>query len=471
MYYYCTLVIVFVIYVLSFYNIDMLPKNESFQYISMAVFLAITIWYMVRNRGKTLFSPEIIIFAIGFLITFYNILVLNNIGFVSRLFLQFSEEMGRKSICLSIIGFDAFMIGGEIAKRSYLKKQNKLKSNVLKVSPFLTVLMHLLALLAILLVFITGRYVAFMKYTLEEGEGANMMNTMLSVLIMVSSVLEFLRLHQKSLHMSFAKFFLNINKVYVVDVVVWSLFLLLTGNRGEAMLIVLPPIILYFFYINKINNKTIILGTIVGVFAMVYIGLTRQGDSDFQDTAVELGAFGIFRDYGAAYVNQQGLIQYTDAHGTYGFSTGVKTLLSSVPFLGGFLIGGDSMSNKSEGNTNELTTEQWQIASNMDSGLGTNLLGDLYYAGGLLFVIVYFGILGWFLSYCYERLYNNKRLNAFSLFTFCWLFADCLYILRAPYYHLFRQIGFSLILYFFLYMISYAFSNNNMVKHNIRDFA
>ena len=472
MYYYCFLFIVILIYVFSFFGIYMLPQNDYFQYISMALFLIMSIWYLIRNRRDTLFCPEIILLFLGFLISFYKIIVLNNIGSVSSLFLQFSELMEQKSICLSLIGFDAFIIGEEIAKKNYLKNRINLKTVAFKIPTSFVVIMHLLSILAILLIFFTGRYIEFMKYTLEEGKDTNMIDIMLSVLFMVSSILEFQRLHKRYHNrMTFTSFLLHVNKIYVIAVVAWSLFLLLTGNRGEAMLIALPPIILYFFLIKRIKNMTVIFGAIVGSFAMVYVGLTRQGDSDFQESAVELGAFGVFRDYGAAYVNQQGLIQYTDAHGMYGLSVGFRTLVSSVPFLGGFLIG-DSFSNKNEGKTNELTTEQWQLASNMDSGLGTNLLGDLYYAGGLFFVVIYMGILGWFLSYCYERLYNKKYLNAFSLFTYCWIFADCLYILRASYYHLFRQIGFSLVIYFFLYVLSNIGTDKspktklNLIKHS-----
>ena len=136
----------------------------------------------------------------------------------------------------------------------------------------------------------------------------------------------------------------------------------------------------------------------------------------------------------------------------YGLGYGVKSIASSVPFLGGLLEGEDNKLGKT-GKTNELTKEQF-LSANTEGGMGTNLLGDLYYAGGVPFVIFYMFFLGGFLSYAYERLYNGAQLNAFALFAYLWIFSDSLYILRAPYYVLFRQIGFSLIIYFALFVLS-----------------
>ena len=429
---------------------------------------------MVKFRKKSLFCPESIILFIGFVITFYDILVLNNLDYIigGGLFRQFSEEMVHKSTCLSLIGFSTFVIGEEIGKNAYEKKKNSLRIGFPDFPTVFAIPMHILAISVVTLVFMTGLYTEFMKYTLGEGENANTINIMISVLIMVSSVLEFLRLYKSKLNSKkITPLILNINIVYVVTVIIWSLFLLLTGNRGDMMLIAFPPIILFYFLLKRFNNRYVFLGAIIGALIMIFVGLTRQGNYDYKNEVVELGLFGMFRDYGAAYVNQQGLIQYTDSHGIYGVSAGIKALASSVPFLGGLMFG-DSSSSNSDGNTNKLSTEQWQLASNMDSGLGTNLLGDLYYAGGLPFVVIYMCILGWFLSYCYERLYNKKYLNAFSLFTYCWIFADCLYILRAPYYHLFRQIGFSLVIYFSLYVLSNIGTDKssktklNIIKHS-----
>ena len=218
------------------------------------------------------------------------------------------------------------------------------------------------------------------------------------------------------------------------------------------MVIAFPPIILYFFFIHKISNKLVLLGAMGGMFIMVLIGLTRHGYNEYEDVSGDYGYLFIFRDYGSAYVSQGGLIEYTDAHGKYGLSYGVKSLVSSVPFLGGLIIS-DSKKSGRVGKTNELTKELFMNA-NAEGGMGTNLFGDLYYAGGVPFTLFYMFILGWFLSHAYERLFNGYRLNIASLFIYCWVFSDCLYIVRAPYYVLFRQIGFTLIVFYFLYFLT-----------------
>lgn len=452
--YYIFLFIILLTSSLSFYGFVIFPLNDSFQYVSMAVFFIMSVWFIIRNRKESLFCPESVFFLLGFLITFYNTLVLSHLEFVKAYFLQFSEKTEQKSIYLALIAFSAFILGEEFAGRAYKKNNNKIKSGVyLSFPTSLTVLIHLLAFTVVTLVFLTGQYQGFLKYTLSEGESANMINIIISIILMVCSVLEFIRLYKlKPRPSKLITLIFRINKIYAATVIIWSLFLLLTGNRGEMMLIAFPPIILYFFFIKRLKNSTILLGAIVGAFIMIFIGLTRQGDSDFKSEAADLGIYGVFRDYGSAYVSQLGLIEYTESHGTYGYGAGFKALVSMVPFMGRVLYADDN-SKGVDGNTNELTTENFSLVRNAEGGMGTNLLGDLYYAGGIFFVVFYMLIIGWFLSYAYERLFHCKELNVFSIFTYCWIFGDCLYILRAPYYHLFRQIGFSLIIYFILYVL------------------
>lgn len=451
--YYIFLFLTLLTYLLCFHGIDVLPVNDSFQYISMTMYIIMFIWFFIRNRKKSIFCPELFILFTGFLISFFDILILNNVGFISSFFNQFSSVIQKKSTCLSLIGFCTFILGEEFGKKFLSKKKIRRKLDI-SIPAFFATMMHYISLTAVILVFLTGQHIGFMKYTLEEeGESTNMINIMISIVIMVSSVLEFIRLNKLNQSpQSFSNFILKINKVYVISVVIWSLFLLLTGNRGDMMLIAMPPIILFHHFIHKFSNKTVMLGVVIGSFIMMFVGLTRQGEADVSNTVSDFGVYALFRDYGPAYVNQQGLIKYTDSYGTYGYSSGAKAIISGIPFLGSILLS-NTQSTSSEGNTNKLSTEQWRL-SDTGGGLGTSLLGDLYYAGGIFFVLFYMFFLGLLLSYAYERLFNDKGLNLIFIFIYCWLFSDSLYILRAPYYHLFRQIGFSLIIIFVLYVLS-----------------
>lgn len=455
--YYIYLFAILYTYTLSFFIDNFLPKDDLFQYTSMALYLVMVIWYFIRNRKKSIFCPEIIIFSLGFIITFYDVLVLNNMTFVRSFFFQFSDKAGRKATSLSMMGYDIFIVGQELAKKHFARKINLKKDKgtlnvVHSVSTFATP-MHLIVSIIIALVFISGQYKGFMKYVYEESEQANMINITISVFLMVSTVVEFIKLSKSnSITWKFVSFLKKVNKIYLFNVVIWSLFLLLTGNRGDMMVIALPPMILYFFFIQKVNNKIVLFGALIGMFIMVMIGLTRHGYNEYDEVSGNYGPFFIFRDYGSAYVSQGGLIEYTDTHGKYGLCYGLKSIASSVPFLGGMILGDKKKSGRT-GKTNELTKELF-LAANAEGGMGTNLLGDLYYAGGVPFTLFYMFILGWFLSYAYERLFNGYSLNIVSLFIYCWIFSDCLYIVRAPYYVLFRQIGFSLIIFYILYILS-----------------
>lgn len=465
--YHIYLLVIFFTYSLSFLKISVLPGGVSFQYISMVLYLIMAVWYFIRNRKQSFFCPEIIILTLGFIITFYDVLVLNNLAFVRSFFFQSSDAAGRKAICVAMMGFDAFILGEEWAKKYFLRirKKTHIRFSAPSLAPSAyAVPMHIITTLAILLVFLSGQYMGFMKYIYEEGKNTNMISITISVFIMVSTVLEFLKLYKSSYKTyKILPFLGRINKIYQFNVVVWSLFLLLTGNRGDMMVIALPPVILYFFLIHKVSNKLVLIGAMAGMFVMVLIGLTRHGYNEYDEVSDDYGVFMLFRDYGSAYVSQQGLIEYTDTHGTFGLSYGVQSLVSSVPFLGSFMFGNQNKTGKT-GKTNNLTKELF-MSANAEGGMGTNLLGDLYYAGGIIFSVVYMFLLGWFLSDAYERLFNGYRISIATLVTYCWIFSDSLYIVRAPYYVLFRQIGFSLIVYSILYLLSYTGSTKQVHPH------
>ena len=231
--YYIYLFAVLLTYTLSFFKINVLPDGEGFQYISMMLYIIMALWYFIRNRKKSIFCPEIIILTLGFIITFYDVIVLNNLGFVRSFFLQSSDAAGRRAICIALMGFDAFILGEEWGKNHFARIKNK--NHIRFSTPSLAtssyaIPMHLVTSLAIVLVFLSGQGLGFMKYIYEEGQNTNMISITISVLIMVSTVLEFLKLYKSKYNTS--KIFTTlrrINKIYLFNVVVWSLFLLLTG--------------------------------------------------------------------------------------------------------------------------------------------------------------------------------------------------------------------------------------------------
>lgn len=438
------------IYIYAFYQTTPILNETAFEIGSMAIYITTTIIFLKTFRKRNfIFCPETFFLMFGFVIAFFDVLVLNNIAYYSSFYLTFLESDAYRSLCLSMVAELVFILGCDFAETSSVKKVHLMQPQTfLRIPSIILKLLNVLITLIVIYYAVSDLYVLLMKYnTSVLSENANMLTLIPTVLMMVASFFEFIRLlnvlnDDKSLWNVFKK----IDKLFLFNFLVISSFLFLTGNRNDMLLVFMPPVILYYFLIKKISNKMIIIFILTGFASMVLIGLTRGNDNK---GLKDMDTMSVFRDFGAAYVNQQGLIRYTDTHGTYGYSEGISTLISSVPFLGGLVLNSKTITSGRTGNTNDLTTEQWQLR-NVDSGLGTSLLGDLYYAGGVFFVLLYMFLLGWFLSYSNFRLINGFNLNIVLFFSYCWIFSDIVYLQRATYYSFFRYIGFSLIVYFIL---------------------
>ena len=134
-----------------------------------------------------------------------------------------------------------------------------------------------------------------------------------------------------------------------------------------------------------------------------------------------------------------------------GLANGINTVVSSIPFLGGLLLDEQKHTAEKLLDSNIVTTDYLNPGG---AGMGTSLLGDLYYCGGLPFLIVYMFILGYMFAYVTQKLIKGYSVSLFLLVCFCYYFANITYLLRATWYCMFRPIGFSLIIYFILYLFT-----------------
>lgn len=421
---------------------------------SVSIYLFITIFFLYKNRRESLFCAETLLFIFGFIIFFFDEIVIKNmdISIVSRLYTGWPISLDHKSVHVSMLAVLSLLIGGELAclKSRFLHQKNnhmQVRRNSTIDYNIICVILSLIIFIYLLVLLFTGQLYSFMKYDgryadLYEG---NTQIVYITILQFTNTIFEGERLKTKGCF-SFVDILKKINKLYLFNFIVFSLFFILSGNRSESLLIVFPFIIIYSVYFKKISNKLFLIGVIAGFSLMVILGLTRGSDSSLGESIKTTGVYDLFRDFGPAAIAQKGLIQYTDDTKPVYFSDGILTLISSVPFLGGAVK--DIFSIESGKRSSILATEQFQLSSNMDSGLGTSLVGDLYYSGKIYFVILYMFFLGYLLSVYFFRFYVTKKYNVYHLVIYVWLFSDIIYLLRAEWYSLFRYIGFSMLLIF-----------------------
>lgn len=159
---------------------------------------------------------------------------------------------------------------------------------------------------------------------------------------------------------------------------------------------------------------------------------------------MEFGFFEATRDFGLIDPNTRFLIEYVDNHGAVYFNNAFLNLVSTVPFLGGIVANIFGLSYVTR--STQITTDGMQLANNMDSGLGTSLIGDLYYTCGIVFVVLFMLWFGWFVSSMHNRFVIKKNYNTWLFVLYCFNFANVVYFIRAEWTMPFRYIGFTFLI-------------------------
>lgn len=461
---YC--IIIFILSLVSFYG-EVLPFFDKFA----PVFFIITgVWYMMRNRKDSLFCPELLFFVFGFINTFFTLIVSDVPQEEVRFFDMFTEDIVRKSNSLSLICLSSFSIAIELANLKVKRSVYKVTNNGFRNIPTnLIFYLNVFTIILIIYTFFTGLYSAAFKYAQTENSGSEgsfyLMFTIVTALLLVTTICEFIRLKNMSIRFSYKSQFMffrkNVNKTYLFNIMLVSLFLLLTGNRNDMMMILLPVIILYHFFIEKFDNKRFLAFFGIGFCIMFLIGMTRTDEFEGQSVGDNISLYYALRDFSAANIDQLFLVQYGETHAVAGLEYGLKVTVASIPFLSGVLIGNEGFEDAATKNSNNLTTAMMNEGG---GGMGTSLFGDLYFCGGVIFAVIYMFILGYYIASAYSKLKNGNSISIISLVFFCTFFSNMIYMLRSTWYAMFRPIGFALVIMAVLYLIGNKNKSYNIWK-------
>ena len=450
-------VFLFILYLIEFYTGLYFLTNPN---CSIIIYITLSVLFFKRERKKSVVCPEIFIFPIFFVCIFYKELVIDNVSVLSIIYNQFTDVQYCRGRCVNMIAFISLLIGELLVRKETLTQTLRgLKINKTIYNYELLQMFYIASILFCMFSFLTGKMSVINKYVVDGGQNTYLVYN--TITLFICTILEFSRLSEKGVA-NFKELIKYSNKIYLCFVILFGALLLVTGNRGESMLILMPCIFSFSYLIKGIKAKQLVLLILIGFPIMVILSYTRVGDT-FDITQFEF--LDSFRDYGPSYLTETGLIVYTDNHGYNGLGLGFRVLLSSIPFLGGMIQAIIPSSYTHSDNSAILATDMFQLKNNMDSGLGTSLIGDLYYSGGIVWVIVYMILLGYFLSYCYKRIYIERVIGVYSFMTYIWIGSNSLYILRAEWYSMFRYIGFSFVILFILRII---YKSSKSTNHYIK---
>lgn len=427
------------------------------EFVLVIIYLTSSVVYLIKYRKNNLFCFETIFLFFGFLITFFDYLVLSatpDSGLIGSLFELYSDDVRIKTLFVSMLAMHIFMLGCYISDKKCVSTDisNTLpklssKCNVQDLK-FASTLLTAATLGYFMYLYSTGYVATWFRYGNDSSDYTNTKVVYLTVLCLSSTVAQFTQYIGQTFS-SLRDLFKRINKFYVIVIGTITFLLLISGNRSEALYVIMPMIACYSILVKPITNRQFLILFFIGFLLMVFIGLTRQvGVGNGLDLELGISLFDMTRDFGYANIDSMYLIQDTDLHGAKGFNMGIISLLSTIPFVGGVLV---SLFGIEEFTRSAIaTTEGMNITY---TGLGTSLVGDTYYTGGIIFVLAYFFLLGFLMSYLHSQFYFRKVINVYTLVIYAFMFSNAIYCLRSEWYTSFRYIGFSIVLLFICFIL------------------
>lgn len=391
------------------------------------LYIVINIWYLYKFRKNKLFCYELLFalsfFCCSFLTQFvYPLLD----SWQSRIFVD-SDLIIIKTYLVCFIGYCCYLLPLTFQSNAHTISYSTLKFNNKSVQ-----LSNIISFLFIVLFYVMGGSSLLTLYssmdTLDSlsnrfsGWGQYLGYAQLAYVISVIINLASDRIRTKNL-ISLIK---ELPKLFLINSVLLVGPLLMSGLRSGALEVIIPFLMVYGFSIKQLKFKHIAI--ILGIFFVVMqiIGLTRTGDS-LDSTSISFITY--VRDFIPANAANTYLIDYVDRHGPTMGGNMILPILSIVPFLQSFYLALFSDAAIAPMSSSFFTSsfDSW-------SGLGTGMIGDIYYTFGFIGVLLLMFIYGFFL----RTLYCSRKRSSFAILVL--LTGNAIFAPRVEYSYMIRTI-------------------------------
>lgn len=420
------------------------------------LYLILNICYLYKYRRNQLICFEFL-FAISFFLcsflTPYVYPLLDN--YQGRTFISTDYNL-YKVYCISFIGYCAYMCG------LCCIKENASSANKCGVISYRCIFndkcgsySNLLCLFFIVLFYLYGGSRLITLYSelasdlnqRFESWGEYLTYAMYSYTLSV--VINFTIAGHSSYSGSLVK---KLPFLFYFNTVLLVIPLLLSGLRSSALQLLVPLIMMYGIMIKRVNASKVLALICIGYVFMIFIGLTRSGN-----ITGELGRGTTFLTFVYDFVSANGansfLIDYTDKYGTTGGSNMLLQIASIIPFLQSFIllfVKKDSLASYSS----VLYTDTFMDST--QGGLGTALIGDIYYSLGLVGVIILMFLIGYFINRL-SRAHNSPYALALMMV----ISGNALFAPRVEYCYILRSLSYTVILLYIILLFSHNNSSSN----------
>lgn len=252
------------------------------------------------------------------------------------------------------------------------------------------------------------------------------------------------------------------NKIFSILIILFTIYLLIGGDRGPVLVII---VILSIAYLGQLNNTinfksaTILILVALVIFNLfTFISSLRGNELGTSFAINDLSIYAQTDDneysVGFSQVCTCLAISGIDS-GEISHSLGIYfiiAIIQSIPFLGNTILRLIGVPDFYKGGTALLLTEYY-YGPHPSSGLGTTYLADLYIEFGIIGVILFSFLLGYIVRYL-DKLWRARAKLSFPTYCLIMFFAGyAIYIGRANIYTFLINYIHAMVLYYLTFGI------------------
>ena len=402
-------------------------------------YIIINVWYLFKFRRNNIFCFELLFSLSFFICSFLYPFISSQLSdFRANIFVE-DANIQRKSFIIAFLGYLFYLLG-----LSLHKNPEKVSNQNWSFDEGIVFFANVICSFILILFYVKGGANLLTLYSNTYSEGESRLGEWGEFLIyaMYAYTVSFIIVFQarKTRTDSFYSFLCSLPLHFYLNSAFLLIPLFVSGYRSNFVQLFIPMIVLYSMSIKRIKGIHLILLLLGGVVILQIIGFTRNGE---ELNTEQLETMDYLRDFIGPNGALSFLINYADHHGITEGSNYLLPVLSIIPYLQtvfSIFINFDNLATSSS----VFYTQSFDSSS----GLGTNIIGDLYYTFGPFGVVV----LMFFMGLILRKFYFFKTpigLTMLLVFTGNALFAP-----RVEYVYIIRSIGFSGLLMLFLLTVS-----------------
>lgn len=447
--------ILFVFLIVSYYTVDFAIAGVFPTAVACSAVFLVSAYLFLKNRRRNYFlSFELFFFFVFFLVTYsFPLMAFNEEDLL--LLVDISPYLVNKSVYLSTLGYMAYLLGATLFSKAHDPNRDELKFDFEKYDlPRVAFMFNRITSVFVVLFFLVDGATLMVRYSNETTEvTGGYVLPYVRVLMIISTVLELSRLASLQIH-SFKDALKSVSLYYLFNIGLLLPFFLIIGYRSEFLVLALTVFVVYALMIKPVHKGLVVVLVVAGFWIMALLKFFRGfNDVDVNELQGD-GAFtmiGIFSEFYIPSSTLYEFVSYVDANGpTFGTNT-LLHILSFIPFLQSVVVRISGI---------DVTAPAYQTSSDFISnyilgedrswGLGTHVIGDLYYSFGFPGVILLMFAMGVVVSYLTERIIYRKQFNLLPVLFFIVLTSQSFFFSRVEYFRPVRDLG----LIFFILLIA-----------------